>query len=228
MSERAPYSRVYWSVMHDAKFDGVREDPRLIGSWLLLLIQADMAHPSPAYLLPTVSRASVGKLVNSGLIDLLDGHRYRIRGLDAERERRRVAATNRDPNGTRVGGKRDPNGSSRAGALLVSSRTTSGDTTAQERARDPEGPVLEYLASVHAAIAPTGNGYHLRLVKLVERHGAEAVLATMRHLHDTGAHTDRQLLFGTENSLDAIPASRNGTKTKGYAPSAEEAERAFR
>lgn len=114
MSERAPYSRVYWSVMHDEKFDGIREDPRLVGSWLLLLITADMAYPSPAYLLPTVARSAVARLSEAGLVDLLEGHRYRIHGLDAERERRRSLATTRGPSGTRPGDRpvpvRDPLG----------------------------------------------------------------------------------------------------------------------
>ena len=107
MSERAPYSRVYWSVMDDEKFDGIREDVRLFGSWSLLLVIADMAHPVPAYLPRTVPSTCVSKLAAAGLIDLLAGHRYRVHGLDAERERRRVAATTRSPNGTRTGPKRD-------------------------------------------------------------------------------------------------------------------------
>lgn len=110
MSERAPYSRTYWSVMEDPKFDGIREDCRLFGAWSLLLIAADMAHPSPAYLLPTVPRSAVVRLTEAGLIDLLDGHRYRIHGLDAERERRRVAATTRGPSGDRPVPKREANG----------------------------------------------------------------------------------------------------------------------
>jgi hypothetical protein len=111
MSERKPYSRVYWSVMDDTKFDGIREDVRLFGSWSLLLIVADMAHPAPAYLPRTVPKAGIAKLSDAGLIDLLPGHRYRVHGLDAERARRRDSATRGDPSGTQAGPKRDPNGS---------------------------------------------------------------------------------------------------------------------
>ncbi len=88
----APYSRVYWSIMDDEKFDGIREDARLLGSWTLLLVVADMAHPAPAFLPPTVSRTSVARLVEAGLVDLLAGHRYRVHGLDAERGRRSESA----------------------------------------------------------------------------------------------------------------------------------------
>jgi hypothetical protein len=83
-----PYSRIYWSVMSDAKFDGIREDARLFGTWSLLLVVADMAWPAPAYVPPTVARAAVAKLITAGLVDELSGGRFRIHGLDKERERR--------------------------------------------------------------------------------------------------------------------------------------------
>lgn len=110
MSERAPYSRVYWSVMDDEKFDGIREDMRLFGAWALLLVVADMAHPAPAYVPRTIPKAAVTRLAEVGLVDLLDGSRYRLHGLDAERERRRVLATTRGPGGNRTVTGRYPNG----------------------------------------------------------------------------------------------------------------------
>lgn len=93
MSERQPYSRVYWSIQHDTKFDGIREDMRLIGSWLTLLVVADQAWPAPAYLPPVVPKACIRALTGAGLVDVLTGGRYRIRGLDAERTKRaRIAS----------------------------------------------------------------------------------------------------------------------------------------
>jgi hypothetical protein len=83
-----PYSRVYWSVMDDPKFDGIREDMRLFGSWSLLLVVADMAHPAPAFVPPMVPKSAVARLSEAGLIDLLGGQRYRIHGLASEREKR--------------------------------------------------------------------------------------------------------------------------------------------
>lgn len=110
MSDRAPYSRVYWSVMDDPKFDGIRSDVRLFGSWSLLLVVADMAHPAPAFVPRTIPKAALARLSEVGLIDLLDGHLYRIHGLTAERARRKAAATNSPPRGTQEGPKRDPDG----------------------------------------------------------------------------------------------------------------------
>lgn len=89
-----PYSRVYWSVMDDEKFDGVRDDMRLFGAWALLLVVADMAWPAPAFVPPTVPRASVARLVEAGLVVSLDAHRFRVQGLDREREMRSDSARN--------------------------------------------------------------------------------------------------------------------------------------
>lgn len=89
-----PYCRLYWSVMDDAKFDGIREDPRLFGSWALLLVVADMAWPVPAYVPPTIRRGDLAKLVDCGLIDRIDAHRFRVHGLDRERGERRQSARN--------------------------------------------------------------------------------------------------------------------------------------
>lgn len=107
MSERQPYSRVYWSIQHDEKFDGIREDMRLIGSWLTLIVIADQAWPAPAYPPPIVPKSAIAALAAAELIDQLSGGRYRVRGLDAERGRR-AAAAKRDPNGTQPGPEPDP------------------------------------------------------------------------------------------------------------------------
>lgn len=132
MSDRAPYSRVYWSIHDDPKFDGIRGDARLIGSWLLLLVAADMSYPSPAYLLPTVTRASVNRLVEAGLVDLLDGHRYRVHGLDKERQKRSQSAS--DAAAMRWHTERTPN----PDAERMPSRGKAETSTSQDEApRDP-------------------------------------------------------------------------------------------
>ena len=89
-----PYSRVYHSVMDDPKFDGIREDCRTFGAWVLLLIVADMSWPATSFVPPTVPRACVARLQAVHLIDLYPGRRYRVHGLDAEREKRSHSARN--------------------------------------------------------------------------------------------------------------------------------------
>lgn len=87
MADR-PYSRLYLSVMDDPKFDGIREDVRLFGSWALLLVIADGAYPAPAYCPPMVSKGALRRLADAGLVDVLTGGRYRMHGLANEREMR--------------------------------------------------------------------------------------------------------------------------------------------
>ena len=89
-----PYSRVYWSVLEDPKFDTIRGDVRLFGSWALMLVVADMAWPVPAFVPPSVPKAAIEQLAQCGLIDLLPGHLFRVHGLAAERERRSHSARN--------------------------------------------------------------------------------------------------------------------------------------
>lgn len=84
MSDRR-YSRVYWSIQNDPKFDGIREDMRHMGTWLTLLLAAEQTWPAPAYPPPIVSRPSFRALVEAGLIDELSGGRFRVHGLDNER-----------------------------------------------------------------------------------------------------------------------------------------------
>lgn len=89
-----PYSRVYWSVMDDPKFDGIRENPTHLGSWTLLLIVADMAHPAPALVPRSVPDDSLRALVDAGLIDPMSGDRFRVHGLAKEREIRSQSGRN--------------------------------------------------------------------------------------------------------------------------------------
>lgn len=92
MSERAPYSRVYWSVLDDPKFDSVYGNDAAFALWVRLLINADALWPSPAPLPRSIKAKSLTVLVDAGLVDLLARDRYRIHGLDSERGRRRDAA----------------------------------------------------------------------------------------------------------------------------------------
>src|SRR5690242_13946507 len=139
--------------MDDPKFDGIREDCRLFGAWSLLLIVADMAHPAPAYLPRTVPTAAVKKLSAAGLIDLLAGHRFRIHGLEAERRRRREAATNRDPSGTQTGPKREPDGQ-QAKAEAVAETRTSRDETSKDEAVDGREDLEAFLIIKRRAPSP--------------------------------------------------------------------------
>ena len=94
MSERAPYSRVYWSIIDDPKFSDVFDDDRRLALWLRLLLMADQAYPASAHIPASAHRSSLGALVACGLVDLGTGGRFRIHGLDAERIRRSESGRN--------------------------------------------------------------------------------------------------------------------------------------
>lgn len=95
MSERAPYSRVYWAIPDDPKFASIYRDNDHLATWLRLLLMADQAYPASAHLPLRARKASITALAEAGLIDLLPDDRFRVHGLDAERERRRLMATSR-------------------------------------------------------------------------------------------------------------------------------------
>jgi len=131
--------------MDDEKFDGIREDVRLFGSWSLLLVVADMAWPAPAYIPPTVPRKAVARLSANGLIDLMDGHRFRVHGLASEREKRSQSARN----AAAVRWQSEGNATRNAEVMLdedetrtsTRTRVNGASTTPRVRALPTRGPV---------------------------------------------------------------------------------------
>ena len=85
-----PYSRIYWRFAEE--YPAIFDDKPTFGWWATLLVIADGAHPSPGNLPRSVNPKSLAKLVDCGLVELLGGDRYRIKGLTAERTRRTQAA----------------------------------------------------------------------------------------------------------------------------------------
>lgn len=86
-----PYVRVYQSIFDDPKFVGIVDDDHHLATWLRLLMYADPTWPLAAPLPATARKSSVKALLEAGLIDVTGG-RYRIHGLDAEREKRAAKA----------------------------------------------------------------------------------------------------------------------------------------
>lgn len=82
-----PYSRVYWRAVDDPRFEHVWHDDHALAWWLRLLIAADQAWPASAALPHGVHKGALRLLTESGLVEVT-GYRYRIHGLDKERERR--------------------------------------------------------------------------------------------------------------------------------------------
>ena len=147
MSERAPYSRVYWTVRNDDRLAGIYSDDHHWATWNRLLLAADMAWPAPADLPANARRASLRALEAAGVIELLPGGLFCFHGLDTERGRRREAAvtsaayrspTGRAPNGDRTVPGRGPDAS-------LASRVSRAEPSRAETSRAParEGPDLD-------------------------------------------------------------------------------------
>lgn len=119
MSERSPYSRVYWTIRNDPRLADIYPSDAFLATWTRLLIAADMSWPAPADLPASVRRSSLTALCAAGVIELLPGGLFRFHGLDSERGRRREAAqasaarrtgTGREASGDQTGTGREPNG----------------------------------------------------------------------------------------------------------------------
>jgi hypothetical protein len=87
MSE--PYSRLYHRFK--AEFPAIYADDRALATWVRVLLGADASWPMHPPLPRSVRPKPLGLLVSVGLV-ILDGDSYTVRGLDAERTRRRDAA----------------------------------------------------------------------------------------------------------------------------------------
>lgn len=194
MSDRAPYSRIYWSVLSDDKFVGIRSDMRHFGSWSLLLMVADMAWPSPAFIPPVVPKASLAKLVEVGLVDVVEAGMYRIHGLDSERGRRATAAK-RDPVGSQLGSqsgpKRDPVGSLDRDIDETETRTSRAETPRdaadvywQLTGKYPAGRALDWIDN------------------LASTYGAEPTIAALAKTYASN-HAVNDLLSRTQDALRA-------------------------
>jgi hypothetical protein len=208
MSERQPYSRVYWSIRQDPKFRGIYSNDSHLAAWLRLLIAADATWPAPADVPANAKPASVKALAECGLVDLLGDGLFTIHGLQAERGRRQEAAT-RGPRGDQLPPKRDPDAPSRAGvAELRRDETRVSQDEHSAREVDPEDAVFAFLAQHGAFIrpdAPLGR----RLYGLMTRQTPEAVLEEAQAMAETEAiMSDRQWVLGLENGMEAIPSGR--------------------
>ncbi len=208
MSDRGPYSRIYHSIIDDAKFATIYDDDRRLATWLRLLIVAEQAYPASGNIPTGTHRASLSALVDAGLLDLGAGSRFRVHGLDDERTWRSDAA--------RVGGL--ASGRSRAVEHPLNGRSqterTKSNLAEQSRAEtskaeqdvrdEPEGDVITWLAR-HGCALPPHSGYYRHVVLMVENHGTVAVLAMLEKLARAGTkHGDvKGFVFGTRDALDA-------------------------
>lgn len=205
MSERAAYSRVYWSIIDDPKFANVYDDDRALAAWMRLLLVADQAWPASAHVPSGTHPKALAILVGAGLVDVTTGRRYRIHGLDAERNRRKEAAT-RPPTGTQAGPNRVPDGPYTSGLRRGVDETSQDETSGT---RPPVMVVIDYLEKRTGRPYSYGNGskVHETLTADVRDFGEVPVLGAMQ-ADNTERPDIGQLVFRASRLLHPIESPK--------------------
>jgi hypothetical protein len=222
------YARVYFDrIARDEKFDGIRENRALMGAWLMCLVEAEKAWPSPAFPLPTswVPARDFRTLAERGIVDLQADGRYRMHGLDAIRaERSRRGA---DAAAARWGNAgRNASGNASASAPFMPRRDeTRKDETSSTRATDGAWET----ASGRSLLA-SGNFAFGYIDDAVKRHGDDKVADAIRkarkrfdHIPETNAlaaavkalldpFPDQKAIAAAEREAEQAVTSRRGVE----------------
>lgn len=219
-----PYSRHYHELVDDPKFAEVYPDDNHYATWGRLLMVADQAWPVSAHIPATARRASVAKLAEVGLIDLLPGGRFRMHGLQAEREQRSQsashAATSRWSNAERNARRNAERNAAAPGGRMPRQEETRREETSTPRASD-DGPSdgLPHVTDPVAAAWSEATGrtvlasgdFALRtLDDLCERQGEASVLAAvpLARRQFERVPSPQQLAAALRNHLEPLPAGR--------------------
>ena len=87
-----PYSRLYWRVKGDKRFEHVYGCDPCWAAYTRLLIDAEASYPAPASLPRTLKPHARTQLAEAGIIELQPHDCFIVHGLKAERDRRSEAA----------------------------------------------------------------------------------------------------------------------------------------
>ena len=109
MSDERKYVRLYYSIIDDPKFEAVYGDDSALAAYTRLLMLADSMWPASPPIPKSCRASAFRKLVDERIVDVLPGDKFRIHGLDAEREMRRASAV-RSASAKQTRSVRSPNG----------------------------------------------------------------------------------------------------------------------
>lgn len=176
------HSRFYWRFIRE--FPEVYDDDRLYANWMRLLVIADQAYPGDGIMPKRASSTAVKKLVGYGLVELTLTDRYRIKGLDADRERRSAQG--------RAGGL--------ASGLSRASNERSMDVT-------PTGKVVLLIKHL-TGMDVRGSATSATLHEDVQAVGVERVMDAIKATKEAAngeAMDPAGLIFGAHNRLFPLP-----------------------
>lgn len=200
MPEDRKWVRIFHADMI-RDYPTIWDDDAALSSWLRLLVLADGAWPAPAELPRSIKEKSLTSLMEAGLVTLDGPHRFRIKGMDADRSARRNAARNAAAFRWQSEGNAET-----MPTRAEQSNTEQGSTPRESNDpfRDDEGEALTWLAKHGCDVRP-GNGYHRQLVTAVQHHGINAVIGMFDRLASAGtkAGDTKGYVFGAIDALNA-------------------------
>lgn len=215
MSSERPYSRHYHELVDDPKFADIYADDHHYATWSRLLMIADQAWPSSAFLPATARKASVSKLEAVGLIDLMPGGRFRMRGMQKEREQRsdlaRNAANAKWGNAIRTASGTANRNAERTAETMPSKDETRKDETSIAREGLPNltpAVATAWEAASGRTVLASGNFALEYVDDACRRHDTSRVvdaIATARSTFNGSIPTTQQLTVAVRSILDPLP-----------------------
>jgi hypothetical protein len=145
-----PFVRVYHDdLMHD--YPEVWADDAALATWLRLLVLTDKMWPTPPELPRSAKGRGLAKLVDSGLVQVVSEHAFRIKGYATERAMRQQSARNAAASRWQSEGHAGRTSSTEYRSPKTNTEGTSKD--AHEEKRGPRGGKVEPIADVLGRIA---------------------------------------------------------------------------
>jgi hypothetical protein len=181
----APVSESYSRLYHrfSREYPDIYASDADLATWIRLLLLADASWPMQPPLPRSVRNRPLARLVDAGLV-VIDGDHYTVRGLDAERTRRRDAART----GAQKRWQSDSNANAHAGAMPRRDETSSSrderDTPPPpaERGRRTNGTNPRAVGSAprQTKASPRSNGTSTRQVRADQKRGKTALGDVLR------------------------------------------------
>jgi hypothetical protein len=205
MSDDRKYVRIYMAVIDDERFAGIYDDDHHWAAYTRLLMLAEAAWPASTPLPRSARRASVAALSAAGIIELGAADRYRVHGLDPERQRRadhaREAAKQRWSNAP---GNAASNAPGNAQSML--DETSIDETSKDEQRRDDRPDVDAFLGTRFRLPTPAQRGFMDTYCQVFDLTGPErAARLIWSHPDDPiGALKEDLAAFREERRTEAV------------------------
>lgn len=247
-----PYSRSYWRFADE--FPEIYADDSAYALWSRLRDEADKAWPSSAPLPYGVKKRALAMLVDAQLVYPQPGHRYRIRGLDKERERRAEparrsanarwdrlreqeasdAATDREGHRRSADAMRT-HSERNAEAMLAKPRrdeTSKDEPRRALSAREGLPHITPEVQAVGESIAgagilSAGDKQLTELDRLCEQHGGPAVVDAMQSVAGDDRKSWRQLVWDSVKRLEPFSNGRKPSEDDEVAELSRKTKREF-